>query len=146
MSPVALLVVTVAVSVPPGALPHNHNQPYHNGTPVVRRFERKPVDDYRRTNWETYTRDLDVAWRAYRRAGSTEAAFAEYKQQLHHLRRDYLYNDPYYVTVESTDSMVADDGAACCDTCGAESCDDCGCEVSACEASDGDCCDGPSCN
>ncbi len=126
MSPALLLVVGAALSVPPGAVPHNHNQPYHNGAPVVRRFERKPVDDYRRVNWETYTRDLDVAWRQYRRAGSTDAAFVEYKRQLHDLRRNYLYNDPYYVTVESTGASESFEA-------------DCG-------HSNVDCCDGPSCN
>lgn len=128
MTAVSLLVVSVALSVPPGAVPHNHNQPYHNGYPVVRRFERKPVDDYRRGNWEQYARDLDLAWRSYRRAGSTEAAFVEYKRQLHDLRRSYLYNDPYYVTVESSDSMGSSDG------------DDFGCDAA------DDCCVGPSCN
>ena len=43
----AVAIALVAISVPPGASPLNHNQPAHGGDPVVRVFEQRPIDDYR---------------------------------------------------------------------------------------------------
>jgi len=95
--PFTTLLMLAALGVPPGATPTNNAQPYHGGDPVVRRFEQKADDDFRRRSWEAYCRRLDELWAEYRAAGSTDRAFAVYKRGLAVARRDYVYRDPRYV-------------------------------------------------
>ena len=94
---VTTLLMLAALGVPPGMSPENNNQPFHGGDPVVRRFEQREDDDFRRRNWETYCRRLDEAWKAYRAAGSTPRAFAAYKRELATAKREYVYRDPHFV-------------------------------------------------
>lgn len=91
----AAVILASATMVPPWDTPENHAQPYHGGAPVVRRFERRTVDDERRARWEQYTRRLDAAWRTYRIAGSTPEAWEDYKRERSRVRYEYLYYDPY---------------------------------------------------
>jgi len=90
------LLVAAALSVPLGGVPDNHAQPGQTHSyPVVQRFERRAVDDYRRCNWNTYTKQLDKLWVAYRRAGSTPKAWESYQKSLKMSQYGYLYCDPY---------------------------------------------------
>lgn len=95
----AVAIALVAISVPPGASPLNHNQPAHGGDPVVRVFEQRPIDDYRRAAWCRYCAVLDIYWAEYRASGSTPAAFDLYRQKAKAAKRAYVYQDPYYVAV-----------------------------------------------
>jgi hypothetical protein len=99
MSAVSAMILGCVMATPPGVPPVNHNQPAHRGYPIIHRFERQPIDDWRRCSWEAYVRQLDLAWEAYRRSNSTPEAFCEYKRALNELRRDYVYRDPYYVAI-----------------------------------------------
>ena len=120
MSPLVYAAALAALAVPPGGWTHNHNSPLKDGQPVVRQFERKPVDDYRRQSWECYTRSLDMAWQAYRSAGSTPEAFQQYLRYARHARKAYIYGDPYYVafTQDGAAAVGGVDGACETEPCG----------------------------
>lgn len=100
---VSTLVLSLAMSttaVPPGAMVENHAHPGHFTQPVVRRYERYPVDNSRRQSWEAYTRELETLWGKYRAAGSTAEAFAAYKSAAMEAKQRYVYADPYYLAIE----------------------------------------------
>jgi type III secretory pathway component EscR len=97
----AALILAAAVMVPVGERTPDHAQPYHSGQPVVRRFERKSDDDTRRRGWESYIREIDLAWQDYRAAGKTEQAWQKYRRELAKARRDYIIGDIYYLPIES---------------------------------------------
>jgi hypothetical protein len=94
---ITTLLMLSALGVPPGASPENNNQPFHGGDPVVRRFEQRADDDFRRRSWDAYCRRLDDAWALYRAAGSSPRALATYKRELAAAKRDYVNRDPRFV-------------------------------------------------
>ncbi|HZZ72632.1 MAG TPA: hypothetical protein VFE24_10280 [Pirellulales bacterium] len=93
------LLLASTLSVAPGKEVVNHNQPYHSGQPIVRRFERQSEDDARRRAWEAYVRELDDLWIEYRDAGSTPRAWQKYQAAAAEARRSYVVRDPYYVAI-----------------------------------------------
>ena len=98
MNTFALLLAS-ALAVPPGKDVENHNQPYHSGQPIVRRFERAPEDEARHRAWDAYCRELDDLWTEYREAGSTPRAWQKYKDAVAEAKRAYVYRDRYYVAI-----------------------------------------------
>ena len=104
----ATMLLTAVLAVPPGQEPRNHAQPYHSGAPVVRRFERKADDDFRRRAWDAYTRELNDLWVDYRRAGSTQRAWREYLRAAGQAKRGYVYRDIYYLPVTELSIAGAD--------------------------------------
>jgi hypothetical protein len=94
ISALALSVAMAATSVPPGWAPDGPI------APVVQVFERKPIDAYRRGQWLGYTAELDFHWKRYRAAGSTPEAWAAYVQAAQAAKRQYVYDDPYYVPID----------------------------------------------
>lgn len=113
MTLTSLALAATLLAVPPGEATHNHNSPLKDGQPVVRRFERKPVDDYRRASWNCFTGELDLAWQAYRHAGSTPEAFEQYLVALKQARRSYVYRDPYYVPIVNSASCAPAEPCSC---------------------------------
>lgn len=95
----ALSVALSATAVPPGYPVENHAQPSHFAQPTVQVFERKPVDDYRKANWIRYNAELDSLWKAYRKAGSTPAAWQTYQLSVESAKRRYLIADPYLLPI-----------------------------------------------
>jgi hypothetical protein len=96
----AAFVLAAALMVPIGERTPDHAQPSHYGQPVVRSFERKSDDDTRRRGWESYIREIDLAWQDYRDAGKTEQAWQKYRRDLAQARREFLIGDLYYLPVE----------------------------------------------
>jgi len=96
---VFLSIAISTAAVPPGYAVDNHAHPGHFTQPTLRRFERQPVDDLRRGNWECYCRDLEILWRNYREAGSTAQAWREYNAAVTEAKRRYVYADPYLAPV-----------------------------------------------
>jgi len=93
------LLMAAALTVPPNKEVENHNQPYHGGQPVIRRFERQADDDARRKAWEAHVRELEDLWTEYREAGSTPRAWQKYKAAAAEAKRAYIYRDRYYAAV-----------------------------------------------
>lgn len=93
------LLAASTLFVPPGYPVADHSQPSHYTQPTLRRFERRQEDNDRRTAYERYCRELDVAWKEYRDAGSTPAAFKAYQTKALEVKRQYVYDDPYLAPV-----------------------------------------------
>jgi hypothetical protein len=85
--------------VPPGYPVENHAHPGHSAQPTVQLFERKSVDRSRRNAWNAYNAELDQLWADFRAAGSTPAAFADYKFKVNAAKSRYLFNDPYLLPI-----------------------------------------------
>jgi hypothetical protein len=95
----AVSLAMSTTSVPPGASVANHGQVGHSTQPTIRRYERYEEDYGRRLAWEAYTQELDKAWKAYRAAGSTPAAFQNYKKVAGQAKTRYIYQDPYFAPI-----------------------------------------------
>lgn len=95
----AALIITTAIMVPPNEPVVDHSQPYHYTQPTIRTFERRDEDDARRSNWDSYTRELDDLWREYREAGSTVRAWQRYQREAYQAKRRFIWNDPYYAPI-----------------------------------------------
>jgi len=70
-----LFLLTSALAAPLDCAPTAHFASGALSAPVIRHFERRDEDDYRRANWERFCGQLDRAWAEYRNAGSTREAF-----------------------------------------------------------------------
>ena len=95
----ATIIVMTAIMVPPNEPVADHSQPYHYTQPTIRTFERRDEDDARRSNWDSYTRELEDLWTEYREAGSTVRAWKLYQREAYQAKRRFIYNDPYYVPI-----------------------------------------------
>jgi hypothetical protein len=99
-------MLALAVSITPCDCPCDSygssgslSDPYRYGPPVTRRFERWLEDQTRKEYWFAYCATLDKLWADYRAAGSTRAAFEKYKKDATAAKREYVYNDLYYVPI-----------------------------------------------
>ena len=95
-------LVSLAMSstmVPPGYPVENHAHVGHYAQPTVQLFERRSVDRFRRNAWVAYNAELDQLWADFCAAGSTPAAFADYKFKVNAAKTRYLYNDPYLLPI-----------------------------------------------
>jgi hypothetical protein len=95
----ALSLAMSTTSVPPCSPVVNHGQVGHYTQPTIRRYERYEEDHGRRLAWDAYTLELDKAWKDYRAAGSTDAAFQTYKKVAGQAKTRYIYQDPYYAPI-----------------------------------------------
>lgn len=95
---VALMLSLSTTAAPPCIEITNHGAA-HNSYPTVRVFERRSEDQFRRTAWMAYSRELNLLWFDYRAAGSTPAAFRRYQAAAGQARRRYLIGDPYLTPV-----------------------------------------------
>jgi len=98
ISEFVLTMAMSATAVPPGSVV-NHGHPGHYTQPTTREYERFDTDYSRRLRYNDYVLNLDKAWKEYRNAGSTPAAFANYKKVARDLKRCYVWDDPYLTPV-----------------------------------------------
>ncbi|ADB14755.1 hypothetical protein Psta_0058 [Pirellula staleyi DSM 6068] len=94
---ISLALTTTAV--PPGEYVENHAGVGKFAQPTIRRFERREEDRDRRAAWDSYTKELDLLWTAYRTAGSTPAAWRKYLTDANEAKRRYVWADPYLVPI-----------------------------------------------
>jgi hypothetical protein len=95
----ALSLTVSTTSVPPCCSLANQGHAGDCTQPTIRRFERYEEDHGRRLAWEAYSLELDKAWKAYRVAGSTDAALLIYKRVAGQAKTRYIHQDPYYAPI-----------------------------------------------